>query len=108
MNTCRNGAAGIKKIFIKGSSGKHGRTMFRAVNVRPWEFKEGFANFDKANFSKENKVIFPIEVISRAVPAAVVKASDAKVEKTQAKATERAEANGKAAAAAVADFSDEI
>ena len=45
------GVAGIKKIFLKATTERHGRSMFRAVNVRPWEFKKGFEGFNDQKYS---------------------------------------------------------
>ena len=80
------GVAGIKKIFLKAATNKHGRSWFRAVNVRPWEFEKGFVNFNEKKYSEGNKVIFQIEVLNKKVPDVAVRRSDAVVEKAQAKA----------------------
>ena len=52
------GAPGVKKITLT-TGDQLGRSMFRAVYARPWEFKGfGADDFDSSTFTENNKAIF--------------------------------------------------
>ena len=56
------GVPGVKKITITVGD-QIGRSMFRAVYARPWEFKGFSANFDESQVEQRNLMNFQINVV---------------------------------------------
>ena len=51
------GVPGVKKITVTVGD-KIGKTMFRAVNARPWEFKGFSEEFNETKVQEHNLVTF--------------------------------------------------
>ena len=58
------GVPGLKKVTVRVNDYKEGRSMFRAIHARPWEFKgwKKGESVDKSQVNERDLVVFQIKV----------------------------------------------